>query len=281
MPRKVLTPEAPSVFGPACPDIDPAPWVGGTVDGAVGAARVRTVAVISVETPNGPLRAEIEIPAGEGPWPGVVVLHDALGLGDDHRAILKRIAAQGYLAIAPNLYSRGGVARCVKRVYSDLLAHRGEAFTDILAAREALLTREDCNGKVAVAGFCMGGGFALVASPMGFEAAAPFYPSLLPSHYDAALDGACPIVASHGARDPMFGRSAARKLEETLTRKGIEHDVKVYEGAGHSFANRLEPQMLVRIAGFGYNEAATEDAWNRVFAFFAEHLTRPAADPAD
>ncbi|MGV0800007.1 dienelactone hydrolase family protein, partial [Mycolicibacterium elephantis] len=54
--------------------------------------------------------------------------------------------------------------------------------------------------------------------------------------------------------------------------KNIPADIKVYPDAGHSFANKLPGQPLMRITGFGYNEAATEDAWRRVFAFFAEHL---------
>jgi carboxymethylenebutenolidase len=79
------------------------------------------------------------------------------------------------------------------------------------------------------------------------------------------------VVASFGARDPM-GIGAPKKLQRVLDQKGITNDIKVYPGAGHSFADRLPAQPLLRIAGFGYNQAATEDAWARVFAFFGEHL---------
>ncbi|MDT5344400.1 MAG: carboxymethylenebutenolidase [Mycobacterium sp.] len=61
-----------------------------------------------------------------------------------------------------------------------------------------------------------------------------------------------------------------------LDQNGIINDVKSYPQAGHSFANELPAQPLLRITGFGYNHAATEDAWARVFAFFGEHL-RPEA----
>jgi len=84
----------------------------------------------------------------------------------------------------------------------DLFAGRGGAVEDIIAARDTLVGRPDCTGMVGVAGFCMGGGFALVVSPKGFGASAPFYPSILP-RYDAMVEGACPIVASFGSR-PTF-----------------------------------------------------------------------------
>ena len=61
-------------------------------------------------------------------------------------------------------------------------------------------------------------------------------------------------------------------MREATAAKQITTDIKVYPGVGHSFANNIPGQPLLRITGFGYDEAATEDAWSRVFAFFGEHL---------
>lgn len=224
-----------------------------------------------VQTPQGDIRAALEVPDGSGPWPGVVVLHDALGLGDDIRGIARRVADAGYLAIAPDLYSRGGAVRCTRTVFGDLIRRRGRTVDDILAARDHLAARPDCTGTIAVAGFCLGGGFALLVSPQGFGAAAPFYPSL-PGSFEKVLDDACPIVASFGKRDPI-NIGGEQKLRKGLDARGIEHDVKTYDGVGHSFANRMPAQPLVRVAGFGYDDDATEDAWQRVFAFFGTHLS--------
>lgn len=226
---------------------------------------------IQVNTPDGPIDALLSTPAGTGPRPGVVVIHDILGYGPDKESINDRIAAAGYVALTPNLYARGGRIRCISRVMRELMTQRGRALDDILAAREHLLAMPECSGQVGIAGFCMGGQFALVMSPKGFGASAPFYGTPLPRNLSATLDGACPIVASFGSRDPL-GRGAPEKLRETTERKNITADIKVYDGAGHSFANKIPAQPLIRIAGFGYNEAATEDAWRRVFAFFGEHL---------
>ncbi|MDD4868310.1 MAG: dienelactone hydrolase family protein, partial [Mycobacterium sp.] len=129
----------------------------------------------------------------------------------------------------------------------------------------------ECTGRVGIAGFCMGGQFALVMSSSGFGAAAPFYGTPLPRHLGETLEGACPIVASFGSRDPL-GIGAPARLRRVTDTKGIPADIKVYPHAGHSFANKLPGQLLLRVAGFGYNQAATEDAWSRVFAFFRDHL---------
>ncbi len=98
----------------------------------------------------------------------------------------------------------------------------------------------------------------------------------LPRHLSETLDGACPIVASFGGRDPL-GIGAPGKLRQVLEHKGITNAVKVYPRAGHGFANKLPAQPLLRVTGFGHNEAAAQDAWARVFAFFGEHLRRNAS----
>ncbi|GFG75799.1 dienelactone hydrolase family protein [Mycobacterium botniense] len=230
---------------------------------------------ITIDTPAGPIDAVLGIPEGQGPWPGVVVVHDAIGYGRDKQRISDHIAAAGYVALTPNLFARGGWARCVTAVFRDLLTRRGRAVDDIMAARDHLQSMAECTGRVGIVGFCMGGRFALVLSPKGFGASAPFYGTPLPRNLSALLDGACPIVASFGARDPL-GIGAATKLRQAALEKHITADIKVYPHAGHSFANKLPGQPLLRITGFGYNEIASEDAWSRVFAFFAEHLRTDA-----
>ena len=234
------------------------------------------VTTIEMDTPAGPIDALLSIPDGPGPFPGVVVVHDGFGYGPDKQSINDNIAAAGYIAITPNLYARGGRARCVTRVFRELLTKRGRALDDILAARDHLLSLPECSDRVGIVGFCIGGQFALVMSPKGFGASAPFYGTPLPRDLSETLDGACPIVASFGQRDPL-GIGAPKKLHRLLEHKGIANDVKVYPRAGHSFANKLPAQPLLRITGFGYNQAATEDAWARVFSFFGQHLRDDAA----
>jgi carboxymethylenebutenolidase len=231
---------------------------------------------VRIPSTDGEIEGYLTVPtpavSGTGPWPGVVVVHDALGMSDDVRTIAERFATAGYLAVAPDLFSRGGFLRCVRAVFGQLASGSGQAFDDIEAARTLLAGRDDCTGQVGVAGFCMGGGFALLAAPRGFQASAPYY-GAVPGD-TSVLRGSCPVVASFGGRDRPL-RGAAAKLESALTELGVPHDVKEYPDAAHGFANRLSLGPfgpLARVAGFGYHHESAEDAWRRVLTFFGEHL---------
>ena len=217
------------------------------------------------------LRAHLAEPTGTGPWPGVVVLHEALGLTRDVRGITDRIAQRGYLAVAPDLFTDGGLLRCLKRVFTDLTRGSGRAVEDVLAVTAWLRERPDCTGKVGVVGFCMGGGFALLVSARGVDVVAPNY-GPVPTDL-GALDGACPVVASYGARDRFMPRRIGPELSAALAERGVEHDVKTYDGVGHSFLNRHGPfEALEKVLGLQYDETVATDAWQRIFRYFDEHL---------
>ena len=192
------------------------------------------------------LRAHLAVPAGEGPWPGVVVLHELLGLTDDIRRHTDRLAGAGFVAVAPDLFSAGGALRCLRATFGALTRGQGPAVDDVLAVRDWLTGRPDCAGPVGVLGFCMGGGFALLLAARGFDAAAPSY-GPLPREARTVLAGACPVVASYGRRDPMM-RGVAGRLESLLPELGVDH------------------------AGLGYEPDAADDAWARILAFFDHHL---------
>ena len=212
-------------------------------------------------------------PVGPGPWPGVVVLHESFGLNDDIRQQADRLAAAGYVALAPDLFSDGGAWRCLRATFRAAMSGHGKAFDDIETARGWLTRRDDCTGRVGVIGFCLGGGFALLTAARGFDASAPNY-AHLPKDLDGALAGACPVVASYGGTDRTLRRTAA-KLDTALARAGVERDVREYPDAGHSFLNRhdLGPGgAILRVAGIGYHEPSAEDAWGRILRFFEAHL---------
>lgn len=217
------------------------------------------------------IEAYVAVPTGTGPFPGVVVVHDAIGLTKIARRHVERLASYGYVTVAPDLYARGGFFRCVRATFRSLFSGEGQAYADLDAARQWLAGRPDCSGRIGVIGFCMGGGFALMTAAKGFDVSAPNY-GQVPKDL-SVLDGACPVVGSYGAKDRTL-RGAAAKLEAALTERGVEHDVKEYPDAGHSFLDKFPLSPVLRVTtGFGYHEPTAIDAWERIRAFFDRHLT--------
>src|SRR5260370_26207499 len=188
------------------------------------ASRVPEVAV-------GESAAYLAVPVGSpGPWPGVVVIHEAFGLNADIRGHADRLAALGYLALAPDLNEGRSWLRCIRSMIRQLHAGSGPAFDTLDACRGWLAERPDCTGRTGVIGFCIGGGFALLCAPRGKYAAAAVNYGEVPSDAETILAGSCPAVARHGGPDPM-GPPPPGRLETALTALGVPHHGQVYPAA--------------------------------------------------
>lgn len=221
------------------------------------------------------LKGSIAVPEGKGPWPGVVMVHEVFGIDENMRAQMTRLAEAGYVVLMPDLYSRGGARKCLTATFKALSSGEGQAFKDIEAAKSALSARKDVTDKIGVIGFCMGGGFALLLANQGYDAANANY-GMLPSNMDEALAGACPILGNYGGKDKQLS-GAKQKLDVTLSKLGVTHDIKEYPEAGHAFMNPKQGGgpifgNLLRVTGAKPNPEAAKDAWNRIEAFFGEHL---------
>src|SRR5690242_10286054 len=233
------------------------------------------VAIGTVPSGSADLRAYLARPDGDGPWPGVVAIHEMFGADAQFRRHCDRLARAGYLTLGLDLFSDGGPRKCIVSTMTALFRGRGKPLADIEAGRRCLLESPDCTGKVGIIGFCMGGGFALLTAPRGFDVAAPNY-GQAPAHTRSALAGSCPVVASYGGRDPLMP-GMAKRVEKALQANAVPHDVKVYPGVGHAFLNdemtgprALQP--IERVLNVGPRPREAADAWARIESYFTTYL---------
>jgi len=221
------------------------------------------------------LKGLIVVPEGRGPFPAVVMVHEVFGIDENMKAQAQRLASAGYVVLMPDLYSRGGIRKCLTATFRALASGAGQAFTDVQAAKDLLLSRSDVTDKVGVIGFCMGGGFALLLANQGYDASVANY-GMLPKDMEETLAGACPILGNYGGSDSQL-KGAKEKLDKALSGLGVSHHIKEYPGAGHAFMNPKQGGgpvfgTLLRISGAKPNPEAAKDAWLRIEGFFAEHL---------
>ena len=209
-------------------------------------------------------------PQAKGPWPAVIVVQEWWGLNEHIKDVARRYAREGYIAIAPDLYSRldhavttdaGEAGRLMNALTME------DGLTDLQATLAYLKTVPEVEvARIGVTGFCRGGSYALMLPCVTTEikAAVPFY-GQVPNPDTPIKNLACPVLYIYGEEDGWITKTDVQRLGDALKKYGKPGTIKTYPGAAHAFFNDTRKDV--------YKATEAKDAWARAVAFFKEHLS--------
>lgn len=225
------------------------------------------------------LRGYAAGPVSSAPVPGIVLVPDVRGLYEHYRDVTRRLAAEGFFAVAIDLYSREGAPElrdmdAVFRWMRNLPDRR--VLADLSAAVDFVAARPEVAGRrVGVTGFCMGGQYAILAacSVPRLAACVSWYGMLRYAENDETKPASplqmadrlgCPYLGLFGAEDGLIPPADVEELSAILEGEGKTFEIVNYPGAGHAFFNDTRPDA--------FRPAAAADAWTRAVSFFRQHL---------
>jgi carboxymethylenebutenolidase len=219
---------------------------------------------IKYPTESGEMKAFQARPKDSGKLPGVIVIHENRGLNAHIEDITRRMALEGFVAVAPDALTQfGGTPENPDEARPLFQKLDGEANTrNFVAAVAYLKTHPQATGKVGCMGFCWGGGVTnqVAVKAPDLNAAVPFY-GIQPAPEDVSKIKAAMLI--HYASDDARINAGIPAFEEALKKAGVEYTIYMYEGTSHAFMNDTGPR---------YNKEAADLAWKRTIAFFKEKL---------
>ena len=197
--------------------------------------------------------------------PGVLVIHEIVGLVDYIKEVTRSLAENGYLGLAVDLYG-GKIAKGFEdgRLLRDDVTEKVFK-AKIGAAIHYLKSSSRCTGRVGVVGFCMGGGLALRAAclfPQDINACSIFYGRI--EKLELLKNLQAPVLGNFAEEDKRITTWVVEEFRPEMQKLGKDLDMKIYPGAQHAFHNDTIPQW--------YHPDAARDAWNRTLEFFKEQL---------
>lgn len=231
---------------------------------------------------SGALPVYLARPSAGGPYPAVIVVMEAFGLNDHMKAVADRIAAEGYVVAAPDLYYREakpvvGYTELPEAIRMMLELWDEKILKDVDGVVRLLQGDKGVRGdRIGMTGFCMGGRitFLTACNNPAIKAAAPFYGGGIasvmrpgertpkaPLEYAASLNA--PMLAFFGGKDAFIPATEVDAIRTRLRDLGKQAEVIVYEDADHGFFCDERPS---------YHPEAARDAWQKLSGFFAQHL---------
>jgi len=223
---------------------------------------------VSYKSGDETVQGVLYTPAGKGPFPALVVIHEWWGLNDWVKEQASKLADQGYVALAVDLY-RGKVATTPEMAHEIMRGvPEDRAKRDLHAAVEFLKSQPNVRkDRIGSIGWCMGGGYSLdVALQEPDLAATVINYGHLATDSDALKKINAPILGIFGAQDRGIAPDDVRKFEQALKQLGKKVDIKIYDDAGHAFENPNNKD--------GYRPADAADAWRRTVDFLAATMKK-------
>ncbi len=224
------------------------------------------------------INAYLSRPAAAGRYPGVVVIMEAFGLIEHIQDVARRFAEQGYIAVAPDMYTREGSPdqSNMDSVLQTMFAVPDtQAVADLEGALTYIKRLPDSNGKVGAIGFCSGGRYTLILgcqstnvdaavdSAGGFILQDQQTPQRPVSPIEMIPTLSCPLLGLFGEEDPNPSPAQAARMQEELDKHGKTYEFRIYRNAGHAFFADYRPS---------YRAAAAQDMWYRVLVFYDKYL---------
>jgi carboxymethylenebutenolidase len=227
--------------------------------------KARYISYASSGGTSGTMRGYLVQPAGTGPFPAVLVIHENRGLNPYIEDVARRAALDGFLALAPDGLSPVGGYPGNDDDGRALQAGLDQAKlrTDMLNSARHVKAHALSSGKLGVTGFCWGGSTTnFLAATLGTEmqAGVPFYGAAADTASVPAIKAA--LQVHHAEHDERIN-ALWPAYEAALKASGVTHEMHIYAGTQHGFHNNSTPR---------YQEAAAKLAWDRTVAFFKQHL---------
>jgi carboxymethylenebutenolidase len=223
---------------------------------------------VSYKSGDETVQGVLYTPSGKGPFPAIIVIHEFWGLNDWVKEQASKLADEGYVALAVDLY-RGKVATTPDMAHEIMRGvPEDRAKRDLHAAFAFLQSQPNVRkDRIASIGWCMGGGYSLdVALQEPALAATVINYGHLATDTEALKKINAPILGLFGGQDRGITPDDVKKFGATMDQLGKKIDVKIYDDAGHAFENPNNKD--------GYRAADAADAWNRTVAFLAENLKK-------
>lgn len=216
----------------------------------------------------GPVQGYLGRPAGDGPWPTVIVIQEWWGLDNQTESIVDRFSGlpEPYFAFAPDLF-HGELALLGDNEKASTLVQKygPTARKDLFLTFDALKNHEDSSGKIGSCGFCFGGMMSLVlGANRPVDAVCTFYGGGMQKVFDQLGTLKAPVLGLYGDHDQSIPKGTIEEFDKLLDRQNTPHEIVVYPNSGHAFFRDHDPKT--------YRPEAAKDAWERVQKFFAKYL---------